>query len=128
MPFHFIYIKGIKMFKKLSNRFLQLSILASLLPAKAFAVLPAAGDVADGASTTSPIQMFRDFGSRGVTIAGTLIAGLIVLGIGYHIYSAFTEAREKREWGGFGVTASVGVVVAASTVIMAVLAIDYAAL
>jgi len=114
------------MLKKISHRLLQLSILAFLLPGKVFALLPAAGDVADGASTTSPIQMFRDFGERGVTIAGTVIAGLIVLGIGYHIYSAFTEAREKREWGGFGVTASVGVVVAAGTVVMAVLAIEYA--
>jgi len=114
------------MTKKISNRLLQLSILAFLLPGKVFALLPAAGDVADGSSTTSPIQMFRDLGSRGVTVAATVIAGLIVLGIAYHIYSSFTEAREKREWGGFGVTSSVGVVVAAGAVVMAILAIEYA--
>ena len=115
------------MIRYLFNRLLYLSILVSLLPAKVFAVLPAAADVADGASTTSPIQMFRDFGSRGVTIAATVIAALIVMGVGYHIYGAFTEAREKREWGGFGVTSAVGVVVAAGTVVMSVLAINYAA-
>ena len=102
-------------------------LLLSLLPGKVLAVLPAANDVADGASTTSPIQMFRDFGNRGVTIGATVIGAIVVLGVGYAIYSAFVEAREKDNWKQFGITASAGVVVAAGTVIMAILAVNYAA-
>lgn len=102
-------------------------MLLSLLPGQAFALLPAAGDVADGSSTTSPIQMFRDLGSRGVTIAATVIGGAIVLGIGWHIYGSYTEAREKDNWKQFGITAASGVVVGAGSVVLAVLAVQYAA-
>ena len=101
-------------------------MLLGLLPGKVLAVLPASADVADGASTTSPIQMFRDFGSRGVTIAATVIGGAIVLGIGWHIYGSFTEAREKDNWKQFGITAASGVVVGAGAVVLAVLAVQYA--
>jgi integrating conjugative element membrane protein (TIGR03745 family) len=101
-------------------------MLLSLLPGKVLAVLPAANAVADGASTTSPIQMFRDFGSRGVTIGATVIAGAIVLGIAYHIYGSFTEAREKDNWKQFGITAASGVVVGAGAVVLSVLAVTYA--
>lgn len=98
----------------------------SILPLRVMAALPAAGDVADGANTKSPIQMFRDFGSRGVTIAATVIGAAIVVGIAWAVYSSFVEAREKNDWKKFGITAAAGVVVAAATVILAVLAVEYA--
>ena len=117
--------------KALSNKTLALNaalstLLLSLIPGPVLAVLPAATSVSDGASTTSPIQMFRDFGSRGVTIAATVITGLVVLGIGYHIYSSFVQSREKGDWKGFGITASSGVVVGAGAVVLAILAVSYA--
>lgn len=115
------------MFKKIALPFVGFSsLLLSLLPGRLLAALPAAGDVADGSSTTSPIQMFRDLGQRGVTIGATVIAGLIILGLAFHIYGAFTEAREKNDWKSFGITAAVGVVVGAGTVILAILAVEYA--
>jgi hypothetical protein len=118
--------------KALSTKTLALfgafnALLLSLIPGKVLAVLPAANTVADGANTTSPIQMFRDFGSRGTTIAATVIAAIVVLGIGYHVYSSFVQSREKGDWKGFGITASAGVVVGAATVVMALLAVQYAA-
>jgi hypothetical protein len=118
--------------KALSNKTLALfatvnAMVLSLIPGPVLAVLPAANTVSDGASTTSPIQMFRDFGSRGTTIAATVIAAIVVLGIGYHVYSSFVTSREKGDWKGFGITASAGVVVGAATVVMALLAVQYAA-
>ena len=87
--------------KALSTKTLALfgafnALLLSLLPGPVLAVLPAAADVADGASTTSPIQMFRDFGSRGVTIAATVIAGLSCWVLAYHIYGSFTRSAGER--------------------------------
>ncbi len=114
------------MYEKLCRgltRFLVLMV--PLIPAPLLAALPTAASVADGSSTTSPLQMFRDLGTRNITIAATSISGLIVLGIAFHIYGAFVTAREKNDWKSFGITASVGVVVGAGAVMMAILAVQY---
>lgn len=102
------------------------AFLTLTLPVKVMAALPTADTVADGASTTSPIQLFRDMGERGVTIGATVIGGLVAAGIAVALYTSFNEAREKNDWKRFGITAAAGVVVAASTVILALLAIEYA--
>lgn len=118
------------MFKKLTHSIhVKTAVVAgflSALPYQVMASLPTASAVADGASTTSPIQMFRDFGQRGVTIAATVVGAAIAVGIGWAIYSSFVEAREKGDWKKFGLTAAAGVVVAASTVTLAILAVSYA--
>ena len=117
--------------KTLSNKTLALfatvsAMALSLIPGPVLAVLPAANAVAEGNNTSSPIKMFSDFGKTGVTIAATVIAAIVVLGIGYHIYSSFVTSREKGDWKGFGITSSAGVVVGAGTVVLAILAVSYA--
>ena len=98
---------------------------ACYLPASAWAVLPNAADVADGASTTSPLATTRDLFSRGITIAATIVAALLVLGATWQIYSAFVKAREKGDWKDLGVTAPIGVGMMAGGVVLAVLANTY---
>jgi integrating conjugative element membrane protein (TIGR03745 family) len=96
------------------------------LPLKVMAALPAAATVADGASTTSPLQWLRDMGVRGVTIGATIIAGLVVMGVAAAIYTSFKESRERDQWGKFGVTSLAGVVVIATAVVFSILAVQYA--
>ena len=91
----------------------------------AMAALPNAADVADGASTTSPLATTRDLFSRGITIAATIVAALLVLGATWQIYSAFVKAREKGDWKDLGVTAPLGVGLMAGGVVLAVLANTY---
>lgn len=115
-----------KKWEKVNHWVLGVAVTAACyLPASVFAALPTAADVADGASTTSPIQTTRDLFSRGITIAATAVAALLVLGATWQIYTAFVKAREKGDWKELGVTMPVGVVMMAGGVVLAVLANTY---
>jgi len=116
--------------KKMSTRYrlFCLSLVgtaASYLPATALAVLPTAASVADGANTTSPLATSRDLFTRGITIAGTVVAAALVLGAMWQIYSSFVKAREKGDWKDMGVTSAVGIGMMAGGVIVAILAVQY---
>jgi len=97
----------------------------SYLPTMALAALPLAGTVSDGADTTSPLATSRDLFTRGITIAGTVVAAALVLGAMWQIYSSFVKAREKGDWKDMGVTSAVGVGMMAGGVIVAILAVQY---
>jgi integrating conjugative element membrane protein (TIGR03745 family) len=117
------------MFRKLftSSRALLVSIwtFLSFLSFRAWAVLPNAEDIADGANTASPLQWFRDMGQRGVTMSAVIVSGITVLGVGAYIFSSFKDSRDKNDWGKFGITFAVGVLVVATVVIFSILAVQY---
>ena len=98
---------------------------ASYLPTMALAVLPTAASVADGAATDSPLGTTRDLFTKGITIAGTVVAAALVLGSMWQIYSSFVKAREKGDWKDMGVTSAVGIGMMAGGVIIAILAVQY---
>lgn len=98
---------------------------ACYLPSAAMAALPTAASVASGANTTSPIDTTEDLFSRGITIAASVVAAVLVLGATWQIYSSFVKAREKGDWKDLGVTMSVGIVMMAGGVVLAVLAQQY---
>jgi hypothetical protein len=96
----------------------------------AIAALPTAAGVSTGAgvtNTTSPVQFLTDLMSTGVGTAAVGVSALTVLGVAWTSYAAFVESRQKGEWKNFGVTASIGVVLVVGVVLMAILAVDYAA-
>ncbi|MCK4710455.1 MAG: DUF2976 domain-containing protein [Gammaproteobacteria bacterium] len=93
------------------------------------AALPTAAGVSTGAgitSTTSPIQFIRELRTTGVGTAAVGVAAVSTIGVGWAVYSAFSEARQKGEWTKFGVTASVGLAVIVGVILLAILAADYA--
>lgn len=95
-----------------------------------FAALPTAAGVSTGSgvtNTTSPVQFIADLLSTGVGTAAVAVSALAVLGVAWTSYSSFVESRQKGEWKNFGVTASIGVVLVVAVVLMAILAVDYAA-
>lgn len=110
-----------------SNRWVLglMVITACYVPASAWAVLPSADDVADGADTTSPMQMLRDLFSGGMGIAATIVAAVLVLGTVWQIYSAYNESVKKGEWKHVAITASLGIGVIVGGIILAVLANTY---
>ncbi len=94
------------------------------------AALPTAAGVSTGAgvtSTTSPVKFIGELLSTGVGTAAVAVSALTVLGVAWTSYASFTESRQKGEWKNFGVTASIGVVLIVGVVLMAILAVDYAA-
>ncbi len=95
------------------------------MPGRVLADLPLANTVADGASTTSPIEASRNLATSGITIAGTVVAAALVLGGAWQIYASFVKGREKGDWKDFGVTTFVGAGVMAGGVILAILAVQY---
>ncbi len=111
-----------------SNRWVLrwMVITTCYMPASVvWAALPSADDVADGADTTSPLATTRDLFSRGITIAATVVAAVLVLGATWQIYSAFVRSREKGDWKDLGVTAPLGVGMMAGGVVLAILANTY---
>ncbi len=102
-----------------------LALMAATLPGRVMAELPTADSVADGASTTAPIETTRNLFTSGITIAGTVLAAVLVLGAMWQIYTSFVKAREKGDWKDMGITTFVGVVMMAGGVIMAILAVQY---
>jgi len=116
--------------KKISTRYRLFCVslvgaAVSYLPATALAVLPTAASVADGAATDTPLGTTRDLFTRGITIAGTVVAAALVLGAMWQIYSSYVKAREKGDWKDMGVTTSVGIGMMAGGVIIAILAVQY---
>lgn len=101
---------------------------AACLPSWAWAGLPTAASVADGASTTSPLQTTRDMVTRGMTIGATVVAAAIVLGGMWQIYSSYVKAREKGDWKDLGITSAVGVGMMAGGVVISILALQYGTL
>ncbi len=102
-----------------------LLVAAAAIPGQVLAVLPDADDVADGVSTTSPIDAGRGLFTVGITIAATAVAAVLVLGAMWQIYTSFVKGREKGDWKEMGLTTFVGVAIMAGGVIMAVLAVEY---
>jgi hypothetical protein len=115
-----------KYFKGSVTRFNALISIMMIGSGRALAALPDAGDIAGDADTDSPLTMFGDLVSSGIGLAATALAAAVVIGMAFHLYSAFTEAREKRDWKSFGITASVGTVVIVGSILLALLAITYA--
>ena len=113
--------------KALKNKLRNLGVvMMSLAPTSIWAALPAAADIADGATVDSgPLAFLRSVFSDGLTIAATGVAALITLGAIFTIYTSFLEAREKNNWKSFGLTAIVGIVMIVGSVVVATLAVDY---
>lgn len=95
------------------------------------AALPTAAQVTGGsgvtaANTSSPIAFISELLTSGAGLAAVAIAVVVTLGVGWSIYSAFAEARQKGDWTKFGVTASIGIAVGVGVVLLAIMGAQYA--
>jgi hypothetical protein len=113
-------------FYYLSMRLKAVWAFFMLLPIKVMAELPDAGQVAGDANTESPLEFIQDIASRGVDIAGPILAGVVSLGIGGYMFASFRDAREKGDWGKFGTTFVIGAILIVAVIVLAILAADYA--
>jgi hypothetical protein len=100
--------------------------LAMLLPIKLMADLPDAGDIAEDADTSAPLQFIRDIAEIGVGIAAPIVAAIVSLAVAGYLFTSFKDSREKGDWGKFGVTFVVGAVLIVSVIVIALLAMEYA--
>lgn len=113
--------------KALKNKLEYLAIMVmSLAPTSIWAVLPAADSIADGTTVDQgPLVFLKSIFTNGITATATIAAAVITLGAIFTIYTAFLEARDKKDWKSFGLTAVVGGVMIIASIVIATLAVDY---
>jgi len=111
------------MFNKLNSKLLSLALLLS--PTQLLAALPTGTALTGGTTagiTDSPIQLLQKLFSSGIGTATTIIAAIVILGGAWQIWSSFVQSREKGDWKGFAITASIAVVLMVGVVFIAVFA------
>lgn len=82
---------------------------ASLSPA-AQAALPVLQDPSRGAGN-GILQTLQNYGYDIVLLVALLVISVMFIGVCYHAYSVYSEIHTNRKtWGDFGVTVSVGAV------------------
>lgn len=85
------------------------TIGAALAPV-AHAALPVLQDPSRGAGT-GILQTLQNYGFDIVLLVALLVISVMFIGVCYHAYSVYSEIHTNRKtWGDFGVTVSVGAV------------------
>ncbi len=113
---------------RMKSLFGALAVAAYTFPMGVMAALPGADDVAPtGVDTDKPNETLEGLFTVGITIGGTILAAVIVLGSMYQIYNKYVEYNEspKGNLKELVVTAVIGVILIIAGVIMAGLAISY---
>ena len=86
-----------------------LSIASALAPA-AHAALPQLENPSRGAGN-GILQTLQNYGYDIVLLVALLVISVMFVGVCYHAYSVYSEIHTNRKtWGDFGVTVSVGAV------------------
>ena len=117
--------------KALKSKLVTLSSLFFGAMGSAHAALPDPGNigsldatlVGDGDAVSVVQGLFTEYG----TWLALAVTVMVTIGVGWYIFSAFTEAKEKGDWKGFGVTASVGIFVSVLVGGMAFMAVGFLA-
>jgi len=90
--------------------YLILVAIGALLSPFAEAALPVLQDPSRGAGT-GILQTLQNYGYDIVLLVALLVISVMFIGVCYHAYSVYSEIHTNRKtWGDFGVTVSVGAV------------------
>jgi integrating conjugative element membrane protein (TIGR03745 family) len=88
----------------------SLAAIGAALPPSAHAALPVLQDPSRGAGN-GILQTLQNYGYDIVLLVALLVISVMFIGVCYHAYSVYSEIHTNRKtWGDFGVTVSVGAV------------------
>jgi integrating conjugative element membrane protein (TIGR03745 family) len=88
----------------------SLLAMAGILPPLAYAALPVLQNPTRGAGN-GILDTLQNYGFDIVLLVALLVISTMFIGVCYHAYSVYSEIHTNRKtWGDFGVTVSVGAV------------------
>lgn len=101
------------------------AVMAWLFTSPVFAALPTRADVGAGAGN-NPVEIAQQFFSSGYRTAATIFCAVVVVGAGWHIWTAFGEAKDKGNWKHFAITFSVALGLMGLVIALAIVGDGYA--
>ena len=113
-----------KLLNKLS--YIYWAAMTWLFTTPVMAALPTRADIGAGAGN-NPLQIVQQYFSSGYRVGATILCAIVVLGAGWHMWTAFGESKQKGNWSHFAITFIVSLGLMGVVIALAIIGDGYAA-